>query len=109
MSTYQSVTDALAAGADPHMLCETCPWDRNCINPPTMTASEVRRKVEAKPENEDGKTDNIISSLVNIMAFSGKDTSANICPVFAVRLRSSDGRALNDLVRATMLGAEATT
>ena len=108
MSTYQSVTDALALGADPHMLCEMCPWDRNCINPPTMTASEVRQKVDAKPQHEDGKPDNIIGSLITIMAFSGKDTSASICPVFAVRLRSSEGRALNDLVRTEMLKAAAT-
>jgi hypothetical protein len=46
LQDYEPVTKALAEGADPAMLCATCPWDRNCVNPPSMTAGEVKRQME---------------------------------------------------------------
>jgi hypothetical protein len=35
------------------MLCATCPWDRNCISPPTMTSEEVKAKVDEAIAKED--------------------------------------------------------
>jgi len=40
------IREALKTGADPHMICATCPWDRTCIKPPAMTSGDVE-----EPEN----------------------------------------------------------
>jgi|BioPla2DNA2_1021312.scaffolds.fasta_scaffold255090_2 hypothetical protein len=40
------IREALKTGADPHMICATCPWDRTCIRPPAMTAGESDRDAD---------------------------------------------------------------
>jgi hypothetical protein len=45
MSDYQAVSKALESGADPAMLCATCPWDRTCLSPPGMSRAEVDAKI----------------------------------------------------------------
>jgi hypothetical protein len=112
MSDYKQVQDALAAGTDPAMLCATCPWDRNCITPPTMTRSEIDAEIAKSQAQDDErmkaaelagqKPTMPIGSLMTAIVMGGRDTSAQICPVFALRLRSSAGRSLADSVRSTM-------
>ena len=106
MADYRQVSEALAAGADPHMLCETCPWDRNCINPPSMTAAEVAEKTAPPIAKEGEKADGVLmAGLIASLAFAGKDTAAQVCPVFAVALRTSEGRQINEEMRSRMLAA----
>ena len=100
MSTdYQAVQKALASGSDPAMLCATCPWDRNCFSPPAMTAADVEQQItdaEAKDKQAADEAQAAGRSagmptmtLMTALIFAGKDTSAQVCPVFGLRLRSS--------------------
>ena len=43
-------------------------------------------------------------SLLTALMFAGKDTSAQVCPVFALRLRSSGGRKIADTFKGLMQG-----
>lgn len=114
MTDYKQVSDALSAGADPEMICMTCPWDRFCITPPTMTKSEIDKQIEESKEKDrldsekraaEGKESSMpIGTLMTALMVSGKDTSAQICPVFALRLRSSDGQAIVADIRRHMKG-----
>jgi hypothetical protein len=36
------------------------------------------------------------------LIYGGRDTSGQLCPVFALRLRSGDGRKIADQVRSAM-------
>lgn len=112
MTDYKPVQDALASGADPAMLCATCPWDRNCITPPTMSKADVDAYI-AKAEREDqeraaaarlaGKDPGLPAGmLMTTLTFAGRDTSAQVCPVFALRLKSSGGRKMADSIRESM-------
>lgn len=109
MNDYRAVSDAMAAGASPSMLCATCPWDRYCITPPTMTKQDVDTRIEeakAKDEAKDKASPNLsgmpINMLMNLVAFASKDIEAMVCPVFAMRLRSSEGRDIVDGLKDTM-------
>jgi hypothetical protein len=109
---YQAVQKALAAGTDPAMLCATCPWDRNCFSPPTMTAADVEQQIrEAKAKDEraaemarlSGRDPAMpVGTLMTALIYGGKDTSAQVCPVFGLRLRSSGGRKIADTFKALM-------
>ena len=111
-SDYQAVQKALSGGADPSMLCATCPWDRNCFSPPTMTSADIEQCVtEAQREDEaraataraEGRDAGMpAGTLVTALLFAGKDTSAQVCPVFALRLRSSGGRKIADMFKSLM-------
>jgi hypothetical protein len=117
VSDYEAVQKALADGAAPSMLCTTCPWDRSCLTPPTMTRAEIDTLLE-KAQAEDaeraadarrrGKTMKALEAssglLMTAVAYGGKDTSASICPVLALRLRSSGGREIADGLKVTMQG-----
>lgn len=114
MSDYNAVQKALSGGADPAMLCATCPWDRYCLTPPTMTRAEIDAYLEkAKADDErnmakaqrNGENPGMpIGGLLTALTFGGRDTSAQICPVFAVRLKSSGGRRIADTLKAAMQG-----
>jgi hypothetical protein len=114
LQDYEPVTKALAEGADPAMLCATCPWDRNCVNPPSMTAGEVKRQMEeASARDQATMTAARLSgqdvplpaaTLIMAAVLGGKDTALQACPVLGVRLRSADGRRLADQVRSLMQG-----
>lgn len=114
MSDYAAVKKALTDGAQPAMLCATCPWDRTCISPPTMTSAEIDAKMAEAAAQDDqklataklvGEGDGFpVGTLVTALAYAGKDTSAQICPVYALRLRSSGGRQIADAMKATMQG-----
>jgi hypothetical protein len=109
---YQAVQNALASGTDPVMLCATCPWDRNCFSPPTMTSADVERQIaEAAAKDEQNAKEARLSgqapgmpvgSLITALVYGGKDTSAQVCPVFSLRLRSSGGRKIADAFKALM-------
>jgi hypothetical protein len=111
---YKRVADALATGADPAMLCTTCPWDRFCVVPPTMTAAEVAdaiKKAEAddaakaEKARAEGKPDSMpIGALLTAVTVGGRDQQATVCPVFAARLRSSNGRNIVDGLKVQMKG-----
>lgn len=113
MSTdYKAVQKALSDGADPAMLCATCPWDRNCFSPPTMTAADVEQQIaeagrkdemEAAADRSEGRAPRLpAGTLLTALLFAGKDTSAQVCPVFGMRLRSSGGRKIADTFKALM-------
>ncbi|MCU1590055.1 MAG: hypothetical protein JWP11_1311 [Frankiales bacterium] len=112
MNDYAKVQQALAAGAAPAMLCATCPWDRFCLTPPTMTSDEVRAAIDkASAEDERkahaaevaGKTPGMpIGMLLTAVTVSGRDTSSTCCPVFSLRLRTSRGREAVDMVKNAM-------
>lgn len=112
MSDFDSVTKALAAGTDPAMLCTTCPWDRNCVTPPTMTKADIneqisqaaeRDRVQAAQARAEGNPPGMpVGSLMTVLMFGGKDTSASVCPVFALRLKSSGGRRIADSLKDLM-------
>lgn len=112
MTDYQPVQKALAGGAEPSMLCATCPWDRNCVMPPTMTSADVEAKMaEATAQDEMAakkarlageKPSMPVALLTTALAFGGRDTSAQVCPVFALRLKSSGGRKIADSIRESM-------
>jgi hypothetical protein len=112
MSDYSAVEIALSQGADPAMLCATCPWDRTCLTPPSMTKSEIDQKIDefsrkddeemAKARAEGGQQSMPVATLLGALMFGGKDTAAQICPVFALRLRSSGGRQIADGLKASM-------
>ena len=109
MSDYKAVSDALASGADPAMLCATCPWDRNCVNPPMMTASDIDRQIAdaAAKDKEMAKADPSagempFGAILATVIYAGKDTALQACPVLGIRLRSADGRRIADMVRSAM-------
>jgi hypothetical protein len=112
MTDYKPVQDALASGADPAMLCTTCPWDRNCITPPSMTSAEVEAKIKKATDEDMAKAAQAratgqaeampVGSLLTALTLGGRDTSAQVCPVFALRLKSSGGRQIAESVRSSM-------
>lgn len=111
---YSAVQKALASGANPAMLCATCPWDRNCVTPPAMTSAEIEEHIgKASREDQEraeaakargGEAPMPTATLLSALVYAGKDTSASVCPVFALRLKSSGGRRLADTIRAAMQG-----
>lgn len=112
MSDYSAVQKALGEGADPAMLCATCPWDRTCITPPTMTKAEVDARIAEASKTDDqrmaeaalaGKEPGMpVGSLLTALTLGGRDTMGQFCPVFALRLRSSGGREIADSLKSSM-------
>lgn len=105
---YESVKNAMQAGTPLELICATCPWDRLCIAPPSMSSAEVKEKL-AEAEAQDnaqaasqGSTGMPMVSILTALTLGGRDTMAEICPVFATRLRSREGRQLADGIRSTM-------
>lgn len=106
--SYQQVSDALKNGADPAMLCMTCPWDRFCLTPPSMSAQEIdqhiadAKRMDAEAAAKDPQKPLPIGTLVTTMVFAGRDTQAKLCPVLAMRLKLPEGRTVVDLVKQRM-------
>jgi hypothetical protein len=112
LTDYSQVTKALAEGVQPAMICATCPWDRNCVNPPSMTAGEVDRLVSEASEKDQAqilaaqaagrKSPMPTATLLVAAVYAGRDTALQACPVLGVRLRSADGRRVAETVRSAM-------
>ena len=98
------IREALKTGADPHMICATCPWDRTCIKPPAMTTGDVEDALDPdRIMSETGEGEGFLfAAIVKAMTFVGRDTSAPVCPVLVDRLRSSDGKRIADALRELM-------
>jgi hypothetical protein len=107
---YAPVKEALAGGADPAMLCATCPWDRNCVTPPQVTSAEVEQLIKKAGEEDElkiradgpGSQRMPVSTLLAVAIYAGKDTALQACPVLGIRLRDTGGRKLADQVRSLM-------
>jgi hypothetical protein len=114
MTDYGPVQKALSGGADPAMLCATCPWDRTCLTPPTMTKQEIDAHIEKASKEDEERAEQAkalgqdpglpTGMLMTTLVMAGRDSSATICPVFALRLRSSGGRQIADDLKASMQG-----
>lgn len=114
MADYQPVQKALSEGLNPAMLCQTCPWDRPCISPPSMTKADVDAQINKAMKEDEARMEEQkalgrdpgmpLGGLMMAVTLGGKDTSAQICPVFALRLRSSAGRGIADRLRESMQG-----
>ena len=112
MSDYQPVKKALEAGTDPVMICMTCPWDRNCVTPPSMTAQDIDQEIEKAALKDQAPADPAqqaqgrlpMATLMTALIYGGKDTALQACPVLALRLRSGDGRKIAGTVRELMQG-----
>jgi hypothetical protein len=110
MTDYKPVQDALASGAEPAMLCATCPWDRSCVTPPVMTRADIDSQIaeaaaaDKRAMAEQGAGKMPVGSLLTALMFGGRDTAAQVCPVFALRLKSGAGRGIADSVRSLMQG-----
>lgn len=109
LSDYSAVKKALSEGTPPQMLCMTCPWDRNCVNPPAMTSAEIDAQLKDATEKdklaaaEDPSGQRMpVGTLMAALVYAGKDTAIDACPVLGLRLRSGDGRKLADKIRADM-------
>jgi len=111
-SDYQAVQKALSGGADPAMLCATCPWDRNCITPPEMTAADIEARMKEGAAQDEKRAAEAraagldpgmpAGTLLTALMFAGRDISAYVCPVFSLRLRSSGGRRIADAFKGQM-------
>ncbi len=86
--------------------CQTCQWNKACIDPPSMTKEEVEAKMaESKPSQDADKESgekSIMGSLMSAMFFGSKDRECHVCPVFAERLRS--GPELSNQIKEIMKG-----
>ena len=114
MNDFKKVSEALQAGMEPKDICAMCPWDRLCVEPPAMLSADLQKETDqakrldeeqrAKATAEGRPAPLALGSLFAALVFAGKDIDAPVCPVFSVRLRSSEGRNLADLIRSTMKG-----
>lgn len=102
MAGYDDVKKAMAAGTPPELICTTCPWDRLCVQPPTMTSAEVEQKIAAAEEKDKARDPNALPAgmLMTVMALAGRDSAGALCPVFSMRLRSD--RSVADTIRTAM-------
>ena len=113
---YSRVSDALKGGADPDMLCMTCPWDRFCIKPPSMTGDEIQKRLDdAKAKDEEARREKELAgekvglpatTLLTALTMGGRDRMAEVCPVFALRLKTPDGKHIVDGIKAAMQGGD---
>jgi hypothetical protein len=103
MINTQSIKEALKDGAEASMICMTCPWDRLCLTPPTMTKADIENTLEqmAKKSEESGG-DSFQSMLMGTLIFAGKDDAATLCPILTNRFQTSDGRKIADALRKMM-------
>lgn len=104
--SYDAVKRELTAGTPAELICATCPWDRLCVKPPAMTEHEVKAQIDAA-ETADRERDPSgkgmpMGALMTALTLSGRASSGEMCPIFAARLRSPDGRGLADTMRSSM-------
>lgn len=102
--SYNDVRKELAAGMPAELICAACPWDRLCVRPPTMTKEQIDgliKDAETKDRERDPAGSKLPAGmLMTALTFAGKDNSGEMCPVFALRLRTD--RKVADGVRDLM-------
>ena len=90
MADYRAVQDALKSGADPAMLCATCPWDRYCVSPPTMTSAGLKQMQDAAAKDDatiaaaraEGRDPGMpTATLLTALTMGTRDLQAYVCPV----------------------------
>jgi len=107
MTNVEAIKDALKAGTEPRMICMTCPWDRFCLTPPSMTSFDIENQInkmkeeDEKASEKDG-TNHFMGAMMGTILFTGKDTQATLCPIVVNRLQTSDGRKIVDSIRDMM-------
>lgn len=104
--THQQAADQLSSGIPAELICATCPWDRLCVKPPTVSSAEIDRRMK-EAEQQDDTRDPMqskmpVATLLTVLTFAGKDKLGELCPVFAARLTGPDGRLVADGIRAQM-------
>jgi hypothetical protein len=112
LSGYEQVAAELAKGTDPALLCATCPWDRNCLNPPSMSTEDVNKVIDEAASRDEarmlaarasGQPVPVPATTITMAAVcAGRDTALQACPVLAARLRSADGRKAAEAVKKLM-------
>jgi hypothetical protein len=104
--THEQAKKELANGTPAELICATCPWDRLCVMPPSMSSQEIERQIEdakRKDEERDPEQKSMpVGMLMTALAYGGRDQTGTLCPVFALRLRGLDGRQVADSIRTTM-------
>lgn len=104
--THEQAKKELESGTPAELICAMCPWDRLCVQPPTMSSQEIDRQIkdaEAADEARDPERKGVPAGmLMTALVFAGKDSSGALCPVFALRLRGPDGRQASDGIRTLM-------
>lgn len=108
MSAYQNVTEQLESGIAPDVLCATCPWDRLCVSPPSMSRQDVDSRIKAEAEKDKARRpgEMPINTLLTALVVAGNATTGEQCPVFSLRLRGPDGRQIADAIRTHMRGLD---
>lgn len=104
--THQQAKQELERGTPAEVICATCPWDRLCVQPPSMSEQEYRRAVD-EAERKDRERDPLgtkmpAGMLMTALTLGSHVSSGQLCPVFALRLRGPDGRKVADGVRELM-------
>lgn len=104
MGTYDDVKKAMQAGTPPELICAACPWDRLCVQPPTMTAADIDRLINEAEAKDKARNPNALPAgmLMTALTFAGKDSTGHMCPVFSMRLKAD--RSVADTIRAAMRG-----
>jgi hypothetical protein len=104
MSSYEPVKKAMAAGTPLELICASCPWDRLCVQPPTMTSAEVEQLIAAADAKDRARDPNGLPAglMMTTVMLAGKDGCGAMCPVFSARLRSD--RQVADGIRNAMRG-----
>lgn len=86
--------------------CSTCPWNRNCVSPPTMTEEEVNKEIgiDEKPDvsSKEAAEQSLFTGMFKAMVYAGKDKEAPVCPVFARALR--EGPEISQKIKEIMQG-----
>jgi hypothetical protein len=104
--THQHAKKELEAGTPAELICATCPWDRLCVEPPSMSEQEVKRQIDEAAEADRARDPEQksmpVGALMTALTLGGRDSAGKLCPVFALRLRGPDGRQLADGIRTQM-------
>lgn len=104
--SYEPVKKAMQAGTPLELICAACPWDRLCITPPSMTSADIEEAMNKAEANDARPGEKGARLLMTALIMAGRDTQAQVCPVFAVRLKSPEGRQLADMIRSSMQAGE---
>ena len=86
--------------------CLACPWNKQCVQPPTMTEEQVKAEIglDKNPDNEsrEDAEKSLFKGMLGAMIFAGKDKEAPVCPIFANALRA--GPELTQKIKGIMQG-----